>query len=172
VCTSSGSGGGGGNVGGGGGGAGGGTVSCTPLSFSAVTFSGEHFASTSYEVTALEGASSTGDSLFLWELVWSISGSDTGAVVGQTVDVSTQGSYNNCTYCFTYASGCSNGTCTGFYYATSGQVHFSQASRADAGTVAATATGLTLQEWDTNTDAPVSGGGCYTLSTASGSASF
>src|SRR5262249_49359250 len=81
-----------------------------------------------------------------------------------TENFSTASKYQTCLGCVTYQEGCSaNAACTGrFFFAQSGSITVNVASQADAGMMTGSATAMTLQEWDTTTDVPTSGGACAT----------
>jgi hypothetical protein len=122
-----------------------------------VTFGFKHAATATYNESTYE--------------VWWV---PTPPTLPYTENFTTASKYNTCEACVTYRETCSaSTTCSGrFFFAQTGSMSVTAATRADAGILTGSASAMTLQEWDTTNDLPVSGGACVTLPATAFSVSF
>lgn len=99
---------------------------------------------------------------------------ETGLTLPSTYDYDETLYYGDCDVCAIVGRGCAPGTpCATYYFARSGSVTLSTASRdADAGSIAGTVSAVRFDEWDFDVDEPVADGGCVVVATASLSASW
>jgi hypothetical protein len=122
-----------------------------------VTFTFKHAATATYNESTYE----------LWWV-------PTAPTLPYTENFSTASKYNTCEACVTYRETCTaTAACSGrFFFAQTGSISVNTATRADAGVMQGSATAMTLQEWDTTNDVPVSGGACVTLPATTFNVSF
>lgn len=81
--------------------------------------------------------------------------------------------YQTCPTCVIYAENCTDTKCDKFYFAQGGSADVTDVTYgATGGSITATAKDLTLVEWDFDSDTPVSGGSCVTMSSVDFSSSW
>lgn len=163
------------NVGGGTSGTGGGApAGCTTFTQSFVTNTGSYSnVSGLDEQTVVIRRTATSGFFTQFEayVIWGRQGAPTNAVVPGTFDLS-QGTRNTCSGCLVLRE-CSLSTgCSRSFLARAGTFSVQMATRATPGSFVATAQHVKFEEWVLGSDAPVSGGACIYLPSASISASF
>jgi hypothetical protein len=102
------------------------------------------------------------------EVWWSFSGQNTGITVPAVIDLAAEGGYVTCNFCMLYCKSLppDGGDCAVDMYANQGTFNVSSATRADAGTFNATLTNAVFRQWDFTNDAPVPGGACLQVNSA------
>src|SRR5438874_1350636 len=88
-----------------------------------------------------------------------------GETYPKMLTASSGNTYGACEVCPLIRT-CTTSGCTNAYFAQSGTVTVSQAGKTNPGTMSASAQNLTLVEWDFTQDAPLSGGRCITIDSA------
>jgi hypothetical protein len=154
---------------------GGGAVGCKPLP-TVNAQSASYSNAPAYEGTFAyrQSQSDAGSATLSFEVIWAVNGIGTGTTLG-TRNLASEPGYNRCKFCsvLTLRSvGCTSSACDQTFYANVGTMTVTSATRADAGSFAATITNGIWTGWNLSNDAPILDGGCFTTPSVSINTNF
>jgi hypothetical protein len=127
-----------------------------------------------YTATSAWAAPARGEQDVLWiAATWAHSGVETGLTLPDSFDLADGGTNATCDVCVIFCElDVRSGLCDARYLARSGIGTITEATRSPHGAMSSTLENVVFEEWDLDSDSPITPGECITLGSAELSASF